>query len=164
MTHFADMQITTAPDFAQLRMEFDQYRSAYAASLEAFIGANAGRIKILKWERESITETTDSYSVISITVERDDGQTLELASPLVGASREVEWGAYSDGGAIAGVVAKLQSNGVDDDQMVDAAFAEWAGVRSWIGLTLAEAMFEWVLAQSDLAAVSSIELTEMQVS
>lgn len=164
MTSTIDMQINTPADFAQLRMEFDQYRSAYLTSLEAFIAANAGRIKVLKWEIESIHETADAYAVSAIVLERDDGQSLDLSSPHSVESREVEWDAYSDGGTIAEIVSKLQYNGIEDDKMVDAAFAKWAGVPNLIGLSLADAMFEWVRAQPHLADKGSIEISDLQDS
>jgi hypothetical protein len=68
-----DMQIHSKAEFAQLRMEFEHYRSTYVAALESFIGTNAGRITTLKWEVESITETADDYSVVAVELVRDDG-------------------------------------------------------------------------------------------
>lgn len=164
MTHFTDMQINTKSDFAQLRMEFDHFRSAYVASLESFIAANAGRITTIKWGIESITETADDYSVVAIELVRNDGQTVCLSSPQSVEQGEIEWDSFSNGGEIAEIVAKLQYNGVPDDELPDAAFAQWCGIGSRIGLTLAEAAFEWVLAQPDLAATSSIEIADLQVS
>lgn len=164
MAHINDMQIQSKAEFAQLRMEFEHYRAAYTSSLETFIGSNAGRISTLRWEVESITETADDYSVVAIELVRDDGQTLSISSPHLIENDEVNIDCYSNPTDVAEVIGKLQYAGVGDEELNDAAFAKWSGVPTSIGLTLVEAMFEWVLAQPDLAASSSIETASLQVS
>jgi hypothetical protein len=141
-----------------------EWRSSYVAALESFIGTNAGRITTLKWEVESIAETSDDYSVVAVELVRDDGQTVSMGSLHTIENDEVNIDCYSNPTELAELISKLQYTGVDDDEINDAVFAKWAGVPASIGLTLGEAVFGWVLAQPDLAATSSIKTSELQVS